>query len=72
MGWMGGRGPRYPNLNFPHPPQNKYYLVDAGYPMDIWVHTRYHLGDFRRTSSTIPMLDVLEKNVLIIYIHHVE
>ena len=46
-----------PALNFPHPPQNKYYIVDAGYPhmngyMGPYRQTRYHFQDFHRTSCT--------------------
>ncbi|RZC28575.1 hypothetical protein D0Y65_000519 [Glycine soja] len=43
------------NLNFPHPPPGKYYLVDAGYPTPMgylgpYICERYHLPDFRRKS----------------------
>ncbi|XP_020571659.1 uncharacterized protein LOC110018635 [Phalaenopsis equestris] len=43
---------------FPHPPSGKYYLVDAGYPMQRgylkpYPDTRYHLPDFARASGTI-------------------
>ncbi|KAK8957066.1 hypothetical protein KSP39_PZI000735 [Platanthera zijinensis] len=46
------------NSNFPHPPPGKYYLVDAGYPMQRgylkpYPDTRYHLQDFRRGSRPI-------------------
>ncbi|XP_024641527.2 uncharacterized protein [Medicago truncatula] len=44
------------NLNFPHPPQGKYYLVDSGYPTPIgyigpYRCERYHLSEFRRSSG---------------------
>ncbi|XP_050122951.1 uncharacterized protein LOC126600420 [Malus sylvestris] len=44
---------RNPNLNFPKPPNGKYYLVDAGYPqmrgyLGPYKGERYHLPDFRR------------------------
>ncbi|CAN6695255.1 unnamed protein product [Malus baccata var. baccata] len=44
---------RNPNLNFPKPPNGKYYLVDAGYPqmrgyLEPYKGERYHLPDFRR------------------------
>ncbi|XP_029128648.1 uncharacterized protein LOC114916346 [Cajanus cajan] len=44
------------NLNFPHPPQGKYYLVDAGYPTPVgylgpYRCERYHLPDFRRQNG---------------------
>ncbi|XP_042974767.1 uncharacterized protein LOC122306404 [Carya illinoinensis] len=40
-------------LQFPHPPRGKYYLVDAAYPhmngyMGPYRRERYHLPDFRR------------------------
>ncbi|XP_020575313.1 putative nuclease HARBI1 [Phalaenopsis equestris] len=43
---------------FPHPPAGKYYLVDAGYPMQRgylkpYSDTRYHLPDFERASGTV-------------------
>ncbi|XP_028790499.1 uncharacterized protein LOC114746446 [Neltuma alba] len=45
-----------PSMNFPHPPQGKYYLVDAGYPTPMgylgpYRRERYHLPDFRRSSA---------------------
>ncbi|XP_054801614.1 uncharacterized protein LOC129305674 [Prosopis cineraria] len=45
-----------PSMNFPHPPSGKYYLVDAGYPnpngyVGPYRRERYHLSDFRRSSS---------------------
>ncbi|XP_028798545.1 uncharacterized protein LOC114753995 [Neltuma alba] len=45
-----------PSMNFPHPPQGKYYLVDAGYPTPVgylgpYRRERYHLPDFRRSSA---------------------
>ncbi|KAM3266436.1 putative nuclease HARBI1 [Capsicum annuum] len=44
------------DLNFPHPPPDKYYLVDLGYPTMIgylgpYKGERYHLPDFRRNSN---------------------
>ncbi|XP_039688777.1 uncharacterized protein [Medicago truncatula] len=44
------------NLNFPHPPPGKYYLVDSGYPTPIgyigpYRHERYHLPEFRRSNG---------------------
>ncbi|KAI5002717.1 hypothetical protein ZWY2020_027367 [Hordeum vulgare] len=38
---------------FPHPPEGKYYLVDAGYPnrpgyLSPYKGQRYHVPDFRR------------------------
>nr|KYP51549.1 hypothetical protein KK1_026577 [Cajanus cajan] len=44
------------NLNFPHPPQGKYYLVNAGYPtpvgyLDPYRCERYHLSDFTRKNE---------------------
>ncbi|KAL6288700.1 hypothetical protein ACE6H2_006210 [Prunus campanulata] len=41
------------SLNFPKPPNGKYYLVDAGYPqmrgyLGPYKGERYHLPDFRR------------------------
>ncbi|XP_020590960.1 uncharacterized protein LOC110031877 [Phalaenopsis equestris] len=42
--------------NFPHPPHGKYYLVDAGYPMQRgylkpYPDTTYHIPDFQRASN---------------------
>ncbi|XP_028556039.1 uncharacterized protein LOC114581006 [Dendrobium catenatum] len=47
-----------PKFNFPKPPTNKYYLVDAAYPMKKgylkpYPDTRYHLADFARGSQPI-------------------
>nr|XP_016487138.1 PREDICTED: uncharacterized protein LOC107807300 [Nicotiana tabacum] len=47
---------RRQNLNFPHPPAGKYYLVDSGYPTMLgylgpYKGERYHLPDFGRNSS---------------------
>ncbi|XP_020597493.1 uncharacterized protein LOC110037237 [Phalaenopsis equestris] len=47
---------RDPKSNFPHPPAGKYYLVDAGYPMQRgylkpFPDTRYHIPDFARASN---------------------
>ncbi|KAK8945168.1 hypothetical protein KSP39_PZI007643 [Platanthera zijinensis] len=44
--------------NFPYPPQGKYYLVDAGYPLQNgllkpYPETRYHLPDFARGERPI-------------------
>ncbi|KAK7276933.1 hypothetical protein RIF29_18082 [Crotalaria pallida] len=44
------------NMNFPRPPPDKYYLVDAGYPtltgfLGPYRCERYHLPDFRRKSG---------------------
>ncbi|XP_024634373.2 uncharacterized protein [Medicago truncatula] len=44
------------NLNFPHPPPGKYYLVDSGYPTPIgyigpYRCERYHLPEFRRSNG---------------------
>ncbi|KAI0519970.1 hypothetical protein KFK09_007433 [Dendrobium nobile] len=43
---------------FPMPPPNKYYLVDAGYPMQRgflkpFSDTKYHIPDFQRASQSI-------------------
>ncbi|CAL8134875.1 unnamed protein product [Prunus armeniaca] len=43
-------------LNFPKPPNGKYYLVDAGYPqmsgyLGPYKGERYHLPDFRRGTQ---------------------
>ncbi|XP_057747457.1 uncharacterized protein LOC130966657 [Arachis stenosperma] len=43
---------RTKKLNFSHPPEGKYYLVDAGYPtfkgfLEPYRHTRYHIPQFR-------------------------
>nr|XP_018627578.1 uncharacterized protein LOC108945806 [Nicotiana tomentosiformis] len=53
-----GEALRRPELNFPHPLGNKYYLVDAGYPhMKGYMapykgaDVRYHLADFRRGAT---------------------
>ncbi|XP_054785934.1 uncharacterized protein LOC129292401 [Prosopis cineraria] len=45
-----------PDMKFPHPPQGKYYLLDAGYPtprgyLGPYRSHRYHLPDFRRSSG---------------------
>ncbi|OIT33640.1 hypothetical protein A4A49_61092 [Nicotiana attenuata] len=49
---------RRPELNFPRPIGNKYYLVDAGYPhMKGYMapykgdNVRYHLAQFRRGAT---------------------
>ncbi|CAN6565820.1 unnamed protein product [Malus baccata var. baccata] len=47
---------RNPILNFPKPPNGKYYLVDAGYPqmrgyLGPYKGERYHLPDFRRGAE---------------------
>ncbi|XP_020571831.1 uncharacterized protein LOC110018753 [Phalaenopsis equestris] len=47
---------RNPHYSFPHPPQGKYYLVDAGYPLQRgylkpYPDTRYHIPDFERASN---------------------
>lgn len=44
-----------PDMKFPHPPQGKYYLLDAGYPtprryLGPYISHRYHFPDFRRSS----------------------
>ncbi|KAK7259830.1 hypothetical protein RIF29_25445 [Crotalaria pallida] len=44
---------RVPSLHFPHPPTDKYYLVDAGYSnfmgyLGPYKTTRYHLPHFRK------------------------
>ncbi|KAK2399592.1 hypothetical protein QL285_049393 [Trifolium repens] len=44
------------DLNFPHPPPGKYYLVDSGYPTLVgyigpYRCERYHLPEFRRSSG---------------------
>ncbi|KAL3750729.1 hypothetical protein ACJRO7_011685 [Eucalyptus globulus] len=41
------------DLQFPHPPKGKYYLVDAGYPnptgyLGPYKEVRYHLPEFQR------------------------
>ncbi|WOH14848.1 hypothetical protein DCAR_0934374 [Daucus carota subsp. sativus] len=48
-----------PELNFPHPTENKYYLVDAGYAHKKGYMApykgsgiRYHIQDFRRANGT--------------------
>ncbi|KAK8913981.1 hypothetical protein KSP39_PZI024169 [Platanthera zijinensis] len=46
------------SYNFPYPPSGKYYVVDAGYPLQRgflkpYPGTRYHLPDFRRGSRPI-------------------
>ncbi|KAL4393555.1 hypothetical protein AHAS_Ahas02G0063700 [Arachis hypogaea] len=43
---------RTKKLNFPHPPEGKYYLVDASYStfkgfLGPYRHTRYHIPQFR-------------------------
>ncbi|XP_020578781.1 uncharacterized protein LOC110023629 [Phalaenopsis equestris] len=43
---------------FPHSPSGKYYLVDAGYPMQrgylkTYPDTKYHILDFERASDII-------------------
>nr|QAA91979.1 transposase [Phalaenopsis equestris] len=43
---------------FPHPPSEKYYLVDVVYPMQRgylkpYLDTRYNISDFERASGTI-------------------
>nr|XP_009798293.1 PREDICTED: uncharacterized protein LOC104244544 isoform X2 [Nicotiana sylvestris] len=65
-GWEGaahdsrifGEALRRPELNFPRPIGNKYYLVDAGYPhMKGYMapykgdNMRYHLAQFRRGAT---------------------
>lgn len=45
-------------LNFPHPPQGKYYLVDTGYPQKIgylkpYPDTRYYLADYAHGSHPV-------------------
>ncbi|XP_038973723.1 protein ALP1-like isoform X1 [Phoenix dactylifera] len=50
-------------LQFPHPPRGKYYLVDAGYPhmlgyMGPYKGERYHLPDFRRGSQPKGMHEI--------------
>ncbi|XP_020575535.1 putative nuclease HARBI1 [Phalaenopsis equestris] len=47
---------RNPHYSFPHPPQGKYYLLDAGYPLQrgylkLYPDTRYHIPDFERASN---------------------
>ncbi|KAK1272113.1 hypothetical protein QJS04_geneDACA023489 [Acorus gramineus] len=44
-----------PEHNFPLPPPNKYYVVDAGYPnrngfLAPYRNTQYHLPDFQRAG----------------------
>uniref|UniRef100_A0A6N2NK53 DDE Tnp4 domain-containing protein n=1 Tax=Salix viminalis TaxID=40686 RepID=A0A6N2NK53_SALVM len=44
-------------INFPKPPEGKYYLVDAGYPNEYgylgpYRGERYHLQDFQRRGHT--------------------
>ncbi|GAV69198.1 hypothetical protein CFOL_v3_12699, partial [Cephalotus follicularis] len=44
---------RNQELNFPHPPDGKYYLVDSGYPsrkgyIGPYRGGRYHLPEFQR------------------------
>nr|XP_016494045.1 PREDICTED: uncharacterized protein LOC107813309 isoform X2 [Nicotiana tabacum] len=53
-----GEALRRPELNFPRPIGNKYYLVDAGYPhMKGYMapykgdNVRYHLAQFRRGAT---------------------
>ncbi|KAK8921486.1 hypothetical protein KSP39_PZI002734 [Platanthera zijinensis] len=65
-GWEGSahdtriyhRAVRDPQSKFPFPPEGKYYLVDAGYPMEKgllkpYPETRYHLPDFARGNRPI-------------------
>ncbi|KAL5709743.1 hypothetical protein ACHQM5_020396 [Ranunculus cassubicifolius] len=45
-----------PNMNFPHPPPGKYYVVDAGYPnrtgfLAPYRGVRYHLQDYCRNRA---------------------
>ncbi|KAI3794036.1 hypothetical protein L1987_36661 [Smallanthus sonchifolius] len=49
-----GSGTERPELQFPHPTGDKYYVVDAGYPNTKGylapykgTHIRYHLPDFQ-------------------------
>ncbi|PKU62043.1 hypothetical protein MA16_Dca012152 [Dendrobium catenatum] len=47
-----------PKYNFHAPPPGKFYLVDAGCPLQMgylksYLGTRYHIADFRRGSRTI-------------------
>nr|XP_017228074.1 PREDICTED: putative nuclease HARBI1 [Daucus carota subsp. sativus] len=66
-GWEGGahdsrilnEARLKPELNFPHPTENKYYLVDAGYAHKKGYMApykgsgiRYHIQDFRRANGT--------------------
>ncbi|XP_034912237.1 uncharacterized protein [Populus alba] len=44
------------NINFPKPPEGKYYLVDAGYPNEYgylgpYKGERYHFQEFRRRGQ---------------------
>lgn len=64
--WLGWEGSAYdfrifteamtrPNTNFPHPPQGKYYVVDAGYPntrgyLAPYRGCRYHLQDYKNRA----------------------
>ncbi|PKU67252.1 hypothetical protein MA16_Dca015981 [Dendrobium catenatum] len=48
---------RSPQYSFPVPPSGKFYLVDAGYPLQRgflkpYPETRYHIPDFRRGIRT--------------------
>ncbi|KAK8938373.1 hypothetical protein KSP39_PZI010984 [Platanthera zijinensis] len=65
-GWEGSahdsrifqRAVNDPSCEFPHPPPGKYYLVDAGYPLQRGIlkpypETRYHLPDFARGNRPI-------------------
>ncbi|XP_022843633.1 uncharacterized protein LOC111367135 isoform X3 [Olea europaea var. sylvestris] len=61
------------DLKFPKPLDDKYYLVDAGYPnmkcyLALYKGERYHLPDFRRV---VVNLEALEK-FLIMHITHYE
>ncbi|CAH9134645.1 unnamed protein product [Cuscuta epithymum] len=47
---------RDPSKNFPQPHQDKYYLVDAGYPnvkgfLSPYKGNKYHIPDFKRAAS---------------------
>ncbi|KAK8957096.1 hypothetical protein KSP39_PZI000389 [Platanthera zijinensis] len=47
-----------PKYRFPHPPRGKFYLVDAGYPLQRgyikpFPDTRYHLPDFARGNRPV-------------------
>ncbi|XP_071724141.1 uncharacterized protein [Rutidosis leptorrhynchoides] len=47
---------RRPKMNFLHPPNGKYYLVDSGYPtirgfLRPYRETKYHLSEFRLTKG---------------------
>ncbi|KAI9101606.1 hypothetical protein K1719_023850 [Acacia pycnantha] len=43
-----------PTMNFPHPPEGKYYLVDSGYPTPVG-----YIGPYKRFNSHRLEIEVL-------------